>query len=130
MNGISGLQRHGKVHAVAVVDVAQQGLRLPNGTVLKGFSKFEDYAGSQAHRPCEFSLTLAGHRVQVFHILHAHVTNQAWSFNACMELCESAQGSASRNLGCPIDDCPDVVKTPWTAQSPAYMGSSKSSFSQ
>ena len=63
------VQRQGKVHAVAVVDVAQQGLRLPNGHTVKGFSKFEDYAGSQAHRPCEFSLTLAGQRVQV-QILH------------------------------------------------------------
>ena len=59
------LQRHGKVHAVASVDLAQLCLRLPNGDPIKGFSKFEDHAGSQAHRPCEFSLTLDGQRVQV-----------------------------------------------------------------
>ncbi len=50
---------------MAVVDAAQQGLRIPNGSILKGFSKFEDHAGSQAHRPCEFSLTLSDRRVQV-----------------------------------------------------------------
>ncbi|KAK9866623.1 hypothetical protein WJX84_000859 [Apatococcus fuscideae] len=57
-------KRHGKVHAVAIVDLAQQCLRLPRGEIIKGFSKFEDHAGSQAHRPCEFSLTLANQKVQ------------------------------------------------------------------
>lgn len=50
---------------MASVDIAQLCLRLPTGELIKGFSKFEDYAGSQAHRPCEFSLTLAGQKVQV-----------------------------------------------------------------
>ncbi|KAK9827463.1 hypothetical protein WJX74_003733 [Apatococcus lobatus] len=95
-------KRHGKVHAVATVDVAQLCLRLPNGELIKGFSRFEDYAGSQAHRPCEFSLTLSGQKVQDI------IQDFQQQTNPLPDLHQPLEASAWQERHCPTFQPPEL----------------------